>query len=136
VRFRRRTPHLGDVKITGGINTYAYVGGNPVAFTDPDGLKLRDIGRELGGISRRSLPDTTDRMATRYENAEARKDGYSTLDGPTIPLIPREGMPVCQTVCPNDGGTCKPLPTGGSLLGSTSGSGCYTQCFPAGIGPR
>src|SRR6185436_16406441 len=39
------------VGLEGGINTYAYVRGNPLSYFDPDGLEVRFICRALGGVA-------------------------------------------------------------------------------------
>jgi hypothetical protein len=39
------------VGLEGGLNTYAYVRGNPLSYFDPDGLEVRFICRALGGLA-------------------------------------------------------------------------------------
>ena len=60
--FRDYDPQTGrylesdPIGLRGGINTYAYVGGNPVSFIDPLGLAQCDVD-DMSSLARSSNPD-------------------------------------------------------------------------------
>lgn len=125
------------IGLAGGLNTYAYVEGDPIFYTDPKGLK----GLRSGGTIYRGTGDMAGQIWIGNQQRDGAIQNYDSLQrraqdkwGNDL-IIPRDGNPVCRTVCPNAGGTCRPLPNG-SLLGTTSGDGCYTQCDAQVISPR
>jgi RHS repeat-associated protein len=60
--FRDYAPGLGryiesdPIGLWGGLNTYAYVGGNPASFVDPEGLTTITIPRPFPGTIPRLIP--------------------------------------------------------------------------------
>ena len=133
--FRSYDPRTGrytqgdPIGLDGGWNRFAYVGGNPLGDTDPEGLKgLGGVVRTVTGLSGR--PDSVEQMSRRYEKDISKKDGYSTLNGPSVPVIP-QNLPACVTICPNEGNMCKPIPS--NSLPAVGAHGCYQVCYSQGM---
>jgi RHS repeat-associated protein len=133
--FRSYDPRTGrytqtdPIGLDGGWNRFSYVEGNPLSMTDPEGLKgLGGVVRTVTGLSGR--PDSVEQMSRRYEKDINKKDGYSTLNGPSVPVIP-QNLPACVTVCPNEGNMCKPIPN--NSLPAVGAPGCYQVCYSQGM---
>ena len=93
---------------------FAYVGGNAVNSFDPEGLQA--LPARVQQHNRLNDPNS---QFNREFGREAFPDPTASVRG----LV--NDKPMCRTVCPNEGNSCKPTPSGAL---PSSREGCYEVC--------
>jgi RHS repeat-associated protein len=136
--FRNYDPATGQyltpdlIGLRGGINSYVYVGGNPLRWVDPSGLYYGDFARGLRDLvnGRRAMMDagTTDADAYFHcrANCEAARRGVGGYDAAVVGSFFRE---LIQAEPPQD----RKRDEAANRQGQCAGKGnpdadCYDAC--------
>ncbi|MFY9459426.1 RHS repeat-associated core domain-containing protein [uncultured Aquabacterium sp.] len=111
------------IGVEGGVNPYAYVGGNPLSYTDPEGLQSAGFGPVPSAPPVRLPPRVESHNREMSPNTQLRRE-FPFPDPHDLPKPPNN-KPWCRVVC-DRGNSCP----ASSPAGMPLGDGCYEVCTP------
>lgn len=103
------------IDLQGGWNRFGYVGGNPLSYSDPEGLQ--------------KIPPRVDQHNRLNDpNAQFRREfGRDAFPDPFSPFpLGVDNSPRCRVVCPNDGDICRIVSN--QAISLAARPGCYEVC--------